>query len=82
MHNGNESLAHEKLTLLQSYNSIPGIDSILKIYAKDTKIGTETPLHLDTPFKTAEGSVEPHPQDMVEESLPLASVNSDFPDSP
>jgi tetratricopeptide (TPR) repeat protein len=82
LHNGNESLAHEKLASLQSDNSIHGVDSILEMYIKSTNTGSETALLLDMPLKTAEGLVEPHHQDMGKESLPLASVNSDFPDSP
>lgn len=82
MHAGDENLAQEKLTLLQSDNNIHGVDSLLKMYVKSTKTGSQTALRLDMPLKTAEGLVEPHDQDMDEESPPLASVNSLSPETP
>jgi len=82
IHAGNEELAKEKLKSLESYNTFHGIEELLHIYAKNTKLDLETPLHLDSRVKTAEGLSEQHSQELVEGSQPVASVSSDSPDAP
>lgn len=82
MHSGNDTLAQEKLALVKSDNNVHGVDELLNRYGKLTKIGVETPLRLDLQVETAEGSTEPHDQELVEGSQPIATVNSDSPDAP
>ncbi len=79
IHEGNETLANQKLALLESDNTIHGIDELIQSYAKHTKIGSETPIHLDMPIKTADGMGEQHPTSAIREDHPLASADSDSP---
>ena len=82
MHAGNVFLAQEKLLALQSDNSIHGLDDLLNMYVKSTENGVETAKAPNMPLKTAEGSIEPHDQELVKESQPIASVPSVSPEAP
>ena len=78
MHDGDEMLAHQKLALLGSDNTIHGVDILVNAYANQIKRGSETPIRLDMPIKTADGMGEQHPTE-GSENHPLASVDSDAP---
>jgi len=82
MHNGDDSLVIEKLAVVQSDNNVHGVDELLKMVAKKTKIGVETPLRLDLQVDTAEVLKESQDKELVEGSQPITTVNSDSPDAP
>ena len=81
LHSGNQVKANKMLSLLESDNSIHGIDTLLKMVAKNTKNEAETLVPLDLPSETAEVLVEPHEQVLVEGSQPIATV-VDSPETP
>lgn len=82
MHAGNDILAKEKLLSLKSDNTIQGLDKLLNVYAKSTKSGVETANTPNMPLETAEGSIEPHDQELESENQPIASVPSVSPEAP
>ena len=82
MHAGNAFLAQEKLLALQSDNSIHGLDDLINMYVKSTENGVETAKAPNMPLETAEGSIEPHDQELVKKSQPIASVPSVSPEAP
>jgi predicted negative regulator of RcsB-dependent stress response len=82
MHAGNDFLAKEKLLSLRSDNTIHGLEELLNTYAKSTKSESETANIPNMPLETAEGSIEPHDQELESESQPIASVPSVSPEAP
>lgn len=82
MHAGNDFFATEKLLSLQSDNSVHGLDELLNMYARRAENRVETVNTPNMTLETAEGSIEPHDQELVKESQPVASVPSVFPEAP
>ncbi|MDP7005303.1 MAG: hypothetical protein QF718_03735 [Phycisphaerales bacterium] len=82
IHSGNELLAKEKLAYLQSDNDILGVDELLKLYAKYTKIAAETPITPNVTAKKVEDGAEQHPEKLVEGSQPIVGVTHDSPLAP
>lgn len=82
MRAGKDFFAKEKLLSLQSDNTVYGLNELLSMYAKGTENGVETANTPNMPLETAEGSIEPHDQDLANESQPIASVDSDSHDAP
>ncbi len=82
LHEDNHEKAKTKLSLLESDNSIDGIQSLLKVVAKNTKNSAEVPISLDLHSETAEVVVGSHDQELVEGSQPIVSVHPDSPETP
>jgi tetratricopeptide (TPR) repeat protein len=70
------------LSIAQSYNTIAGLDSLLRMYAKSAKFRAETPITPNMTANSAEGEVEQQPHGQAERSQPIVSVTLDSPHAP
>ena len=79
---GDISNGEKFLSIAQSYNTIAGLDSLLRMYAKSAKFRAETPITPNMTANSAEGEVEQQPHGQAERSQPIVSVTLDSPLAP
>lgn len=81
IHSGKSALARKKLSSVGSDNSLDGLDFLLDIYEKHTKLPSETPITPNMQPKTTEGQQAAQHQESALTVKPLVIVPEDFPDS-